>query len=98
MEVLVHSRIGGTESIQAVLLWASNACSIRLAFASELDGRYGSSHSLWQWESGGWWRVDTLRSARFGIGKAEGGGGSIRFVALALAMGKRRVVEGRYAS
>ena len=42
--------------------------------------------------------VDTLRSARFGNGKAEGGGGSIRFVALALAMGKRRVVEGRYAS
>ena len=42
--------------------------------------------------------VDTLRSARFGNGKAEGGGGPIRFVALALAMGKRRVVDGRYAS
>ena len=53
MEVLVHSRIGGSESIQAVLLWASNACSIRLAFASELDGRYGSSLGIGKAEGGG---------------------------------------------
>ena len=26
-------------------------------------------------QSGGWWRVDTLCSIRFGNGKGEGGGG-----------------------